>query len=194
MTDKKQEPVEDLSLPPETVEHMDDGPVPDLADAAAIVETGDVPDAPKSVLSAKEEEAVRRQAEREIENERKIQARADLLKKEKAKLRERHSINDNSALSGRASDMVMITINIPEFSNCPWIQVNLPNGPKYYHGQTYTVPRHIANSLRESMQWMRRHQNELDGKKRNRQLPDGRFIDAVTGGTPTTSQTGIVRA
>jgi len=31
------------------------------------------------------------------------------------------------------------------------------------------------------MQWMRRHQNEIDGKKRNRLLPDGRFVDVVTG-------------
>ncbi len=38
------------------------------------------------------------------------------------------------------------------------------NGVIYMHGATYTVPRHVANTLREmqSRTWL--HQNELDGK------------------------------
>jgi len=54
---------------------------------------------------------------------------------------------------------VEVTVDLPEF--CPDIRIN---GTIYNHGRTYTVPRHMANGLREIMQRARRHQDVLDGK------------------------------
>ena len=56
-------------------------------------------------------------------------------------------------------ELVSITIDLPEFA--PSIIVN---SEPYYHGQTYTVQRHIADSLREQQARSWNHQNEIEGK------------------------------
>jgi hypothetical protein len=165
-------PVEDMPLGAE--ETPLPAPEPTVEPDAA--ETAGVP-----TLSAKEIEELRYRARKDAEREFKTKLKDKVLAAEKKKAREQLSMADNEHLNGVLSDMVRITIDIPEFSNVPWIQFNQPNGQCYIHGQTYPVKRHVGNQLRETMQWMRRHQNEIDGKKRNRQLPDGRFVDVVTG-------------
>src|SRR6185437_5576580 len=149
-------------------------PLPEIEETEERAET--------PTLSAKEIEAIRKQARKEVEAEFKKKLRDKALAAEKDKARADLSVHENAHLNGVLSDPVRITIDIPEFSNTPWITVDMGGKVKtYLHGQTYTVPRHVGNSLREQMQWMRRHQNEIDGKKRNRHLADGRFVDVVTG-------------
>lgn len=174
---KKPEPAEEMGLGDE--EQVETGAaLPEIEETAERAET--------PTLSAKEMEAIRKQARKEVEAEFKKKLRDKALAAEKEKAREALSVHDNAHLNGVLSDPVRITIDIPEFSNTPWITVDMGGKVKtYLHGQTYTVPRHVGNSLREQMQWMRRHQNEIDGKKRNRQLPDGRFVDVVTGKVTT---------
>jgi hypothetical protein len=176
VTPAAEPPVEDMPLGNEETP-LPGSPEPVEPDAPeTVAETAGVP-----TLSAKEIEELRYRARKDAEREFKTKLKDKVLAEEKKKAREQLSMADNEHLNGVLSDMVRITIDIPEFSNVPWIQFNQPNGQCYIHGQTYPVKRHVGNQLRESMQWMRRHQNEIDGKKRNRQLPDGRFVDVVTG-------------
>ena len=170
---ENEKPVEDLATGAE--ETIDEQPI-DLETAEEAERL------PTPTLTDKEIEKIKAQALKEVEADLKKRLREKALAEEKAKLRRKLSAHDNPHLNGALSDLVRITIDIPEFSNTPWIQVNMHEGGQYFlHGQTYTVPRHVGNSLRETMQNMRRHQNEIDGKKRNRQLPDGRFVDVTTG-------------
>jgi hypothetical protein len=55
--------------------------------------------------------------------------------------------------------MVRITLDLAPHS--PFVVLN--HRP-YYHAQTYTVPRHVAETLREIQQRGWRHQDEIDGK------------------------------
>lgn len=170
-----EKPIEDMSSGAAEEEAQDERALPAAEEVvrAAAIET--------PALTEKEIKAIVKRARDEVEKEYRDKLKAKLLDEEKKKQREALSMADNSHLNGPLSDLVRITIEIPEFSNAPWIQVNQPHGLCYLHGQTYTLPRHVANSLRETMQRMRAHQNEIDGKRRNRQLPDGRFVDATTG-------------
>lgn len=56
-------------------------------------------------------------------------------------------------------ELVVCTLDLAEHSDCIRI-----NGHQFWHGHTYTVPRHVANSLREMQQRGHHHQAELDGK------------------------------
>ena len=165
------------------VEEMDLGAVEDQA--STLVDTM-IEEAPADAietptLSAEEIADIEARARREVDAEFKKALKAEVLADAKERERKKRSMHVNKHLNGVLSDMVRITINIPEFSNTPWIHTDLPHGKVYIHGESYTVPRHVGNSLRETMQHMRRHQNEIDGKRRNRQLPDGSFVDAVSG-------------
>lgn len=170
--------------PIEPMEEMTSGDDEQASDALETVEeVAAAPGAAETpVLSADEMKKIEEQARREVEQEFKKKLRAKALDAEKKKVREQLSMAENGHLNGVLSDLVRIQIRIPEFSNTPWITNDEPDGQKIYlDGSTYVVKRHIANSLRETMQRMRWHQNEIDGKKRNRQLPDGSFVDAFTG-------------
>lgn len=62
-------------------------------------------------------------------------------------------------VGGRNDDMVTITLDLAEHSACL-----MTNGRPYWHGATYTVPRHVADDLRSRMFMGWRHQNDIDGK------------------------------
>jgi hypothetical protein len=56
-------------------------------------------------------------------------------------------------------EMVDIMIDLAEFSD----RISL-NSTEYYHGYSYAVPRHVADTLREIMQRTYHHQSAIDGK------------------------------
>lgn len=56
-------------------------------------------------------------------------------------------------------ELVSVHVDLPEF--CGSLRIN---GDVYHHGYTYTVPRHMANSMREQMQRTYFHQAAVDGK------------------------------
>lgn len=56
-------------------------------------------------------------------------------------------------------ETVKVFIDLAEFSD----RITL-SFTDYFHGHSYDVPRHVANSLREVMQRTHRHQMEIDGK------------------------------
>lgn len=54
---------------------------------------------------------------------------------------------------------VQVTVDLAEFAAKLTI-----NGQDYWHGYTYTVPRHVYDSMRDIMFRGHLHQNALDGK------------------------------
>jgi hypothetical protein len=101
--------------------------------------------------------------------EAKSRARAKLSKEQKdAALKavetaelDRLRFEEFQTVGGPENEMVNITIDLPTFA------ANLmTNWRAYWHGVTYTLPRHIANDLAYRMQCAWQHQyREIDGKK-----------------------------
>jgi hypothetical protein len=111
---------------------------------------------PRPILSKKEiEEAKRIARERvakalqEAERERIIADEMERLRREEGK---RTGAVDQD-------EPVTFTVDLAEFSDRLRI-----NGKEYFHGYTYTEPRHVFNSLREIMFKGHLHQANLDGK------------------------------
>ena len=108
------------------------------------------------ILTSKEIAEIRKAARDEIMAERKNAAKVELKKAEIQRLKE-----DEGLVTGNrhADEIVSITIDLPEFA--AYIGVNTT---RYYHAQTYKVPRHVADSLRSQMYMSWEHQNTIDGK------------------------------
>lgn len=118
-------------------------------------------EAPKSeaehpILTNKEVEEIRAQARKEIADTRKRNAKSQFLEAEKARLLTEEGLTTGL---GPKDQMVRITIDLSEYAANIVI-----NHKVYWHGQTYTVPRHVAETLREIMFRTHLHQNEIDGK------------------------------
>ncbi len=145
-----------MSIPPKN-------PVPPVAappgDVAANSDSGDV--APEArlhpILTNEEVYAARARAKKRVEDERRKAAMAAVEAEAAADIRREEGMITDSP----ADEVVTITIDLPEFS--PGIVVN---GRPYWHGHTYPVPRHVADSLREIMARANRHQElEIEGRK-----------------------------
>lgn len=108
-------------------------------------------------------------AMREAERERVIAQEMEAIKREEGQR------------TGRADmdEPVKIHVDLAEFSDRLVI-----NGTEYFHGYTYTVPRHVANSMREMMQRTHRHQHEIEGKslEESYRRTSPKAFSAVTGG------------
>jgi hypothetical protein len=100
----------------------------------------------------------------------KEQARAEILATKKADLRKKLLAEETQRLRNEeglttgnrhADEIVAITVDVASFA--PHICIN---GQAYWHGKTYMVPRHVADTLREQMWNTWRHQAEIDGKSR----------------------------
>lgn len=122
--------------------------------APAPIQTGE------GALSADEIEAIRKQAREDVQAEFKAAARKELLKREKDKIKADLSLSPETN-----EEMVDITIHLAEFA--AYIQLEMPAGPVYHHGQTYRVRRRIADTLRDIMARGWKHQAEIDGKTTN---------------------------
>lgn len=116
----------------------------------------DTPAADQPILSAAEIDKIRKEAREKLLSEKKSAAKADLLAKEIQRLK-----NEEGLVTGNshADEMVSITIDLPTFA--PNIIINMR---PYWHGHTYTVARHVAETLRAQMFTSWKHQNEIDGK------------------------------
>lgn len=77
-----------------------------------------------------------------------------------------------------ADERVNITIDLPEFSAN--ITINME---AYWHGQTYNVPRHVANTLREIQQRTWLHLHEIEGKTltQSKSMVRDTVLSAVSG-------------
>lgn len=108
------------------------------------------------ILTNEEIAAIRKQAREDILKLRKSNAKTQFLEAEKARLLREEGMTTGTTAKDQ---MVRITIKLAEYAGNILI-----NGRPYWHGHTYTVPRHVAENLREIMQRTEIHQAEIDGK------------------------------
>lgn len=109
-----------------------------------------------AILSQADIEQIREKARKTVLAEMKKSAAAALLEQEIVNARREMGFQTDD---DRKNEMVFCTIDLAEHSTC--ISINSFN---YWHGQTYKVPRHVADTLAEIMARGHRHQDELDGK------------------------------
>jgi len=89
----------------------------------------------------------------------KVRAEALEAAEKKALKEEIARLRNNIDPNGARNDQVYITMDLAEHSAF----VSLDN-VRYYHAQTYLVPRHKADTLREIAARGWKHQDEIDGK------------------------------
>lgn len=112
--------------------------------------------AEQPMFTAKELKDIKDKAKSEVMAAKKESVRKRLMDEEKNRL----MLEDGLTTGNSHMDEVMtITIDLASYAN-----KILVNGKAYWHAQTYTVARHVAESLRETMFRTWQHQNEIDGK------------------------------
>ncbi len=116
----------------------------------------DPSDEPAPVLTPAEIAAIKKEAKDKILAERKSAAKVKLLAEETQRLRVQEGMVTGL---GHLDEIVNITIDLPTFA--PSININMQ---PYWHGRTYAVPRHVAETLNSQMFTCWKHQNEVDGK------------------------------
>lgn len=121
-----------------------------FADSAAPAAQSD------SILSAEEIEAAKKVAAENVQKALRDAELKRIVAEEEARLRRLEGQRTGQA---DKDEDVEIFIDVAEF--CDRITLNMVD---YFHGYRYTVPRHVADSLREIMQRTHRHQMEIDGK------------------------------
>lgn len=107
------------------------------------------------LLSKAEIEEIKKEARKELRAEQKKAAKDALKKKELSRLR----MEEGLVIGGVEDEIVSMAIDL-----APYADGILINGQKYWHGTTFTGPRHIARTLSEMSQRTWKHQNEIDGK------------------------------
>ena len=111
-------------------------------------------DAP--ILSEKEIAAIKAEAKAKILAERKSAEKKKILEQETQRLKNEEGLVTGD---GYKDEIVSITVDLAPFS--PSININ---GRPYWHGRTYNVARHVADTIRDQMFQTWKHQNEIDGK------------------------------
>lgn len=117
-------------------------------------------------------------------------AKAKLIKEQKAaamkdvEARETRRLRMEEGLTTgvtSADEMVTIAIDLPTW--VAFLNVDMTNGVQYWHGQTYTVPRHKADTLREMMGRAHRLDDEVEGRSltQHYNVTKRPVINAVTG-------------
>ena len=108
------------------------------------------------VLSNEELAKAKLDARAAIDKERKAAAVKQVVAEETQRLRREEGFMAGDVVK---DEIVKMTIDLPEYTDRLII-----NQAEFFHGYTYEVPRHVANSMRETMQKAWNHQNEIDGK------------------------------
>ncbi len=128
-----------------------------------------------AILSPAEVQAARDKARAAILAKQKKTATEALIAEETRRLEREEGLVTGD---GVKDEMVTLHLDLAEHSGSIKI-----NGTPYYHGQTYTVPRHVADTLREIMARGHGHQNEIEGKGMAERFrrPHGTVIDVAKG-------------
>lgn len=116
----------------------------------------ETPASSSSILSDKEIEEARAEARRRVASAMKVAETERFIKEEEERIRRAEGKRTGTA---DMDEEVDILVDLPEF--CDRLMIN---GESYWHGYSYKVPRHMANSMRESMQRAHHHQMTIDGK------------------------------
>ena len=115
---------------------VDDDPLAALAAA-------DVP-----LLSTEEIEAAKAEARERVRAKKVKEAKAAIVAAEMKRIEREDGMKAGDA---DMDELVPILIDLPEFAPC--LSLNIDD--KFYHGHTYTLPRHVCNSLREGVAQLR---------------------------------------
>ena len=86
-------------------------------------------------------------------------AAKDVEEREKVRLKMEEGLTTGI---GHQDEIVEIAIDLPPYAT--HILINGPMGKAYWHGQTATVPRHVADTLNEIMHNMWRHEDQTEGR------------------------------
>lgn len=132
------------------------------------------------ILSDKQVLEARAKAREVIEKERVAAAMKDVERQETDRLRREEGLTTGI---GMMDEIVDVTIDLPR--SALYIMVNGPRGSLYWHGHTYSVPRHVANSLSENMFRLWRAEDQADGKSIDQMLM--RKQDSIING-----RTGVI--
>lgn len=122
----------------------------------------DDPSLEHNILKPSEVLAAREAASKKIEAERRKAAMKAVEETESRRLQDVEGFTTGITTN---DELVDITLDLAPF--CAQLVVNMK---PYFHGHTYRVPRHVANSLREMMQRGWKHQDEIDGKSLTEQF------------------------
>lgn len=116
-----------------------------------------------SLLSKEEKAAIFGKAKAKVDAKRKADAEDAYLAQQMKEL-ERGAGLDES--------MHEISLDLPEYAD----RLNI-DGVVYFHGRSYTVGQGLYNVLREQMQRMWGHQDEIDGKRSDPRKPTNRVMN-----------------
>jgi hypothetical protein len=111
---------------------------------------------PGSILSKEEIEGAKELARENVDKARRAAELSRIVAEEERRLKRVEG--QRTGLADK-DEMVDIMIDLAEFSD----RISL-NSTEYYHGYSYAVPRHVADTLREIMQRTYHHQSAIDGK------------------------------
>lgn len=114
---------------------------------------------PSGVLTDAEVLDIRAKARADIMADKKGKLKQDMLAAEKQRLLREEGLTTGN---GHQDEILSITIDVAAYA--PYININ---GQCYWHGRTYQVPRHVADTLRDQMFMTWKHQNQIDGKDAN---------------------------
>jgi hypothetical protein len=126
-------------------------------------EAVEVPEEDKHpILSPDQVRAARAEARQRVEAARVKSAQKALIDEETLRLEREEGFTTGAKQN---DEMVRITLDLAPFQASSTKQSGLTlNFKTYFHNCTYTVPRHVANTLREMQAQGWRHQHEIEGK------------------------------
>ena len=112
------------------------------------------------ILSNEDVRAAQAKALKKVEDERRTAAMKAVEDLETERLR----VEEGLTTGVREMDeLVSVTIDLAPYA--PSIVINNGTGGNvYWQGRTYTVPRHVADSLAEMMSRSWKHEDQVDGK------------------------------
>lgn len=129
---------------------------PTMADALGAEGPHEAPLAAHPLLSPAEVAAAMAKARESVEAKRRDAAIKSVIKAETERLEREEGLVTGD---GVKDEMVTLHLDLAEHSS----RITL-SGTPYWHGHTYTVPRHVADTLREIQSRGHDHQSEIEGK------------------------------
>lgn len=111
------------------------------------------------ILSNAEVRAAQARAKDNVLAERKAAAMEDIERRETERLRIEEGLTTGSE---QKDEIVNFTVDLPLYADK--LLINGPLGKAYWHGHTYAVPRHIADTLAEMTFRAWRHEDQTEGR------------------------------
>jgi hypothetical protein len=130
--------------------------LPEAEDLEAALDAAEEEDFSHPILSPDEVKAARQKARDRVAALSKKNAMDALVAQEMMKLQGASGLHTGDPVR---DELVTVSLDLAEHSD----GITL-NNDKFFHGHTYTVPRHVADTLRDIQQRGQHHQSELDGK------------------------------